>query len=180
MRWIRLSGVLIATLGLSNESQGSVLDLLEGLGTLGDAKSCGCAASCHPQCCRPTISRPCDRIVHTYQRQISHRHTPCCKSRCCASAPECCIPVSECCHQAPLVGTYHSECNSQKCPICISTCFTPPTQWCFCQARKCCPPEVKVSCCQPCETVLYTPPPSHKPQAPPMCCCKVNCCNSGH
>ncbi len=180
MRWIRLCGVVIATLGFSNESQGSGFDLLEGLGTFGDAKSCSCASSCQPQCCQPTITRPCDVQVHTYQRRISHIKTPCCKSPCCAPAPKCCTPVSQCSHQAPLVGTYHSKCNSQKCPICISTCFTPPTQWCFCPPQKCCPPEVKVSCCQPCETVLHTPPPSHKPQAPPMCRCKTDCCNSGH
>jgi hypothetical protein len=45
---------------------------------LAAAKSCDCAPSCQPDCCRPTIVKPCCPNVYTYQRQRSCLKPPCC------------------------------------------------------------------------------------------------------
>ena len=55
-------------------------------------KGCGCAEDCQPECCKPTIARPCCPSVHTYQRACSTIKPPCCDSSCAPSG--CCAPAA--------------------------------------------------------------------------------------
>ncbi|MBX3449606.1 MAG: HEAT repeat domain-containing protein [Planctomycetaceae bacterium] len=70
-------------------------------GGCGASKSCGCASTCQPECCKPVIVRPCGTTVHTYQRKCSTIKPPCCDT-CCPSngcAPACAAPAA--CAPAP-------------------------------------------------------------------------------
>lgn len=112
MKWIRFCSAIVATLGLTAVAQADILELFEGLDSLGAGKRCGCASSCQPECCKQTIPRPCNVKVHTYQRQVSTKHKPCCKPRCCAPAPKCCKPAPKC--NAPKPTCCAKKCCGQK------------------------------------------------------------------
>jgi hypothetical protein len=147
MKWLSFSSAVITMLCLTAPANADVLNLF---GERGGGKSCGCAKSCQPECCRPCAHGA------TCQQTIPCQSVSCCKPQC--SAP---------CAPAP-------------CCVYISTCFTPPTPVCVCPPRKCCPPEIIVETCCSCPPVIRTPPPCHKPEAPPMptCdCCDVGCSN---
>lgn len=59
-----------------------------------DSKACGCDSSCQPNCCKPTITRPCNANVHTYQRKCSDIKPPCCDT--CNAPSTCCAPGNAC------------------------------------------------------------------------------------
>jgi len=106
--------------------------------------------------CQPDCCQPCAK-ASSCRQTISCQSVSCCKPQCCTS------------------------CSPEPCCVYISTCFTPPTPVCICPPRKCCPPEIIVeTCC--CPPVIHTPPPCHRPEAPPMpceCCESTSCCDVG-
>ena len=119
MKWLRTFSAAIALVGLS----ASVDAGLFGLG--GGDKGCGCAEDCQPECCKPTIARPCSTSVHTYQRKCSDIKPPCCDS--CGAPADCCAPA-ECSEDTGCAPEDCSEnacctpgdCASEEC--CESTC----------------------------------------------------------
>jgi len=128
MKWIRFASAIVVTLSLTTVAQANILGLFNGCG-----KSCGCATSCQPKCCKPTITRPCETTVHTYQRQISDKKKPCCKPKCCQPAPKCCQPAPKCWQPTSFL------------PISRPTSFMQVTSSNCCQPKKCCAPK---NCCQ--------------------------------
>ena len=137
MNWLRMFSAGIALFGLT----ASIDAGLFGLG--GGDKGCGCAEDCQPECCKPTIARPCCTKVYTYQRKCSDIKPPCCDS--CCAPDECCAP-NECCENtccAPAECCENSCCAPAEC--CESTCCAPAE----CCEPSCCAPEecCESSCC---------------------------------
>ncbi|MCA9116285.1 MAG: HEAT repeat domain-containing protein [Planctomycetaceae bacterium] len=148
--------------------------LLCGSGS-GGCKSCECAPTCQPTCCapvivKPTIERPCDTTVHTYQRKVSCLKPPCCETscapKCCAPAPVCEAPCAPACGPAPcaqkkcLLGggggfslfscfkgksCGSSACGAPACQTCAPACQSCNT----CEAAPVC--DVKICDADPCE-----------------------------
>lgn len=58
----------------------------------GGIKGTGCAESCQPQSCKPTITRPCHTTVHNYQRRCANVKPICGSGGC--GADNCCAPTS--------------------------------------------------------------------------------------
>ena len=88
MKWIRFCSAVVALIGLNSSVDAGLFDHHDDCGA---AKSCGCASDCQPQCCKPTITRPCKTSVHTYQRKCSDIKPPCCDS--CTAPASCCAPA---------------------------------------------------------------------------------------
>src|SRR3954447_20151058 len=119
MKWLKLCSVVVTTFSLTTAAQAGMHDLFNGWRHDGCAKSCGCASSCQPCCCKPVIVRPCCPTVHQYQRQCSCLKPPCC-NRCC-EAPKCCAPA-KCCEAPKCCAPAAHCCPAPKC----------------CEAPKCC------------------------------------------
>jgi hypothetical protein len=150
MKWIRMFSAAITLFGLT----ASVDAGLFGLG--GCDKGCGCAEDCQPECCKPTISRPCCANVYTYQRKCSDIKPPCCDS--CCAPNECCAPANSC-------G------NNGGSGCCENTCCAPAGDCCgdnACCENTCCAPAGDNACC---ENIC----------AAPAACCGTdsNCCGEG-
>lgn len=140
MKWLRLLAVVAATIGSNTVAQAGITETL-GLGD-GCCKSCGTAPSCQPQCCQPTITRPCENTVHTYQRKISTLKPPCCNK--CNAPKKCCSPCgnkSASYSPAPIqaVSSSNSCCQPKSCCPQKKTC---------CPKQNCCK---KQCCADPCE-----------------------------
>lgn len=101
MRWIKFCGAVLTTLSMTTLANAGLFNL----GGCGAAKSCGCAPTHQPACCKPVIVKPCHRTVHNYQRQCVGIKPLCCDncapSSCCAPAPAACAPAPACCAPAP-------------------------------------------------------------------------------
>ena len=117
MKWIRMFSAVMALSGIMASAQA-------GLFGSGGCKSCGCAEDCQPACCKPTIARPCNRNVYTYQRKCSDIKPPCCDSCC---APEsCCAPANVCGGDACGNGCDPSCCAPAACGNgCDPSCCAP-------------------------------------------------------
>ncbi len=200
MKWFNLCSAVVMTFGLTTASQASLFDLF-GHGSKGSCKSCACAPTCQPQCCEPvccepappTIERPCDTKVHTYQRQISTLQEPCCetacepccKPQCCEPAPccqPCCAPKKKCLLGGLFGGCHKKQncCEPTCCPQpCAQPCPQPCAQPC---AQPCCAPKKKCflgglfggchkkqNCCQ----TQCCPQTCQQP-----CCEEVRCCDA--
>lgn len=146
MKWIRFCSVVVASLSLTTVAQAGLFSF----SGHGDSKCCGCASTCQPQCCKPTIKRPCCPTVHTYQRKISTLKPPCCDT--------CCAPKA-CCKPA---------CGPKPCATAAPCCKPAPVKCCTPAPVKCCAPKApcgtnacasKSSCCQ-------------------KSCCQTKCCNA--
>lgn len=136
MNWIRFYSAIIATLGLTTVAQANILDLFDGSG-----KSCGCASSCQPESCKPTITRPCETTVHTYQRQVTDKKPPCCKQqcapqKCCRPAPKCCEPAPKCVKPAPRCCEPTSQVPAK--PVSHDCCQPRQRDCCQPRQRDCC------------------------------------------
>lgn len=136
MKWLRMLSAVLMLSGLTASVDADLLNLG------GCDKGCGCAEDCQPECCKPTISRPCCDNVYTYQRKCSDIKPPCCDSDCasedgcapndcrenaCAAPDECCEiernncgegcddPCSEddCCEIAQLIYTSMTACYAK-------------------------------------------------------------------
>jgi hypothetical protein len=91
MRWIKFCGAVLAAMSMANLADAGFCGLTGGCGS---AKSCGCAATTQPACCKPVIVRPCGPTIHTYQRRCSDIKPPCCDScapnGCCSNSGNAC------------------------------------------------------------------------------------------
>lgn len=153
MNWIRTLTAVVATVGLSAVAQAGIFDL----GALGAGKSCGCASTEQPACCKPTITRPCEPTVHTYQRQISKLKKPCCKPKCCDTAPKsCCAPAAKACC-APAAKCAPKACAAPAAKCAPKACAAPAAK---CAPKACCAPAAKTCC------------------APAQKCCPTRCCDA--
>ena len=182
MKWFRLFTAVVAILGTSAVAQAGILDLLSG--QCGAEKSCGCASSCQPECCKPTITRPCDTSVHTYQRKCSTIKPPCCSS-CCGKAPSCCAPAKpKCCAPAANACGKGPNCAKPAANACgkAPTCCKPAANACG-KAPSCCKPSANAcgkapTCCKPSANACGKAPSCCKPAA--KCCdAKAGCCDNG-
>lgn len=192
MKWFRFASAVVATLGLSTAAHAGLLDLF---GNHGSSKSCGCAPCSQPQCCKPTIKRPCCPTVHTYQRKISDKKPPCCNmgcapKGCCPKAAKCAAPAASCCPKATCAAP------AAKCAAPAANCCPKPMPSCAAPAAKCAAPAPK--CAAPAAKCAAPAPscaaPAAKCCAPmakgcaPMgkgccqnkggCCPQKKCCNA--
>lgn len=165
MKWIRFCSAVVATIGLTTAVQASTMTLSHGGTCAGAAKSCGCAPSCQPVCCKPTIEIPCEPNVFTYQRQKSCLKPPVCHTCpapvCCA--PTCCAPKKSCClggGKSCLSGLFggHKGCGLLGCK----------KQGCCAPAAPCC--EAAPVCAAPAPTCNTCAAPA------PTCCEATPCC----
>src|SRR2546426_8812029 len=121
MNWIKTLTAVVATLGLGSVAQAGLFD-----SCCGTAKSCGCASTCQPACCKPVIARPCAPSVHTYQRACSTLTAPCCKPSCCGlSSSGCCKKAGEAscaapCGAANACGNGAPQCAAPCAPQCAA------------------------------------------------------------
>lgn len=137
MKWLNVCGAVLATFSMTAMADAGLLGGLRG-GHCGSAKSCGCASTCQPACCKPVIVKPCCPTVHTYQRRCSDIKPPCCDhccpTSCCAPAAKCC-PTNNCC-PAPAVCAAPAANNC--CPAPAACCPTPCAPACA-APMTCCP-----------------------------------------
>lgn len=125
MKWIRLCTAVVAMMGLCATSNVADAGLLDDLVNWGSAKDCGCAPTYEPECCKPTITKPCEPKVHSYQRG-----KPACKPPECG---KCAAPKHAC---AP-------KCKKPAKPKCkmpaAPKCKRPAAPKCHKPAKKCAP-----------------------------------------
>lgn len=167
MRWIKFCGAVLTTLSMTTLANAGLLNL----GGCGAAKSCGCAPTHQPACCKPVIVKPCHRTVHNYQRQCVGIKPlcadNCAPSSCCAPAPAACAPAPAACAPAPAC------CAPAPKPACCAPAPAAAAPACCAPAPAaaapaCCAPAPKPACCAP------APAP-----AAPACCApapKPACC----
>lgn len=197
MKWISLLSAFVVALGMNAVAQADLFDLSLNRGA---AKSCECASTCQPECCRPTITKPCEPNVYTYQRQCSSIKPPCCgdcapacckplrrlrrwmKRSCCSTNSDCCTnnnncaPKNNCCTPAPK----NNCCPAPKacCAPAPKAC-TPAPKACCAPAPKACTPAPKACCVPaPAPKACCTPAPKACTPAPKACCAPApkNCC----
>src|SRR5579864_8410056 len=70
MKWNNLYGAVVAMLGMVATADAGPI-LLTSYNCDGAEKSCGCAPTCQPQCCRPVICKPCCPKIYNYQRSCA-------------------------------------------------------------------------------------------------------------
>ncbi|MFT5093887.1 MAG: hypothetical protein ACI93T_002717, partial [Porticoccaceae bacterium] len=118
MKWIQSLTAVVALLGMNaSVDAGLFSSMFGGGGKCGAAKSCGCAPTCQPRCCKPTIARPCCGTTFEYQRKVSTQQAPCCKpGNCCPAKPSCCAPAASAC--GPKCGTNGGACAPVGGPQC--------------------------------------------------------------
>lgn len=166
MKWISLFSAFVVALGMNAVAQADLFDLSLNCGA---AKSCECASTCQPECCKPTITKPCEPNVYTYQRQCSNIKPPCC----CESAPTCCKPLHK-----KLRGWFKRNCCSTDsctqdncCAPAPKACCAPAPKACAAPAPKaCCAPAPK-ACCAPAPKACCAPAPKACAAPAPKACC---------
>jgi len=157
MKWFRFCSAVVALLSMTAGAQAGILNL-SNLNLGGCAKSCGCASDCQPTCCKPTITRPCDVTVHTYQRKCSDIKPPCCNT--------CDAPNSRC---AP------SKCCTTKCaPKCAAPAKCAPKCAPKCAAPAKCAPKCAPKCAAPAK--CCTTGACGKGGCATDDCCGTKCC----
>lgn len=158
MKWISLLSAFVVALGMNAVAQADLFDLSRNCGA---AKSCECASTCQPECCKPTITKPCEPNVYTYQRQCSSIKPPCCGE----TAPACCKPArrlrgwfkKRCCNSGSDCNTCNTGCNTGN------GCCTPAPKACAAPAPKACAAPAPKACCAPAPKACAAP-------APKACC----------
>ena len=176
MKLFRMCAAAVAALmmSISAADAGGLLSHFK-LGGCGAEKSCGCAETCQPTCCKPTIARPCCTNTYVYQRQCSNIKPPCCDTccpdtGCCpadacgdnACAPECCAPAACCAPEAcaPTACCAPADsCSPDCCCPAPADCCAPAA---CCAPADCCAP---AACCAPAECCV-----------PADCCAPAECC----
>lgn len=177
MKWFRVTSAVIATLGLTTAAHAGLLDLF---GSHGSSKSCGCVPSCQPQCCKPTIVKPCCPNIYTYQRKLSCLKPPCC-DRCCAPKG-CCQPMGKCCvNPQQCAPTCAAPANCA--PAAPANCAPAPACAAPAPAPANCAPACPPTCAAPAKCAPACAPATCAPACQPTCaapvanCCpKQNCC----
>lgn len=125
-KWIRVCSAVVALVGLSGTADAGLFGFGGHNDDCGAAKSCGCSSDCQPDCCKPTITRPCHTNTYTYQRKCSDIKPPCCDS--CGAPATCCAPAAACC--APDASACNVPCGDNACgnggngcaPACAAPC----------------------------------------------------------
>lgn len=143
MKWTRIAAAMVATLSLTSAAHAGLLDLFK---KSGSSKCCDYAPSCQPQCCAPTITKPCCPTVHTYQRKVSKLKPPCCDT---CAAPGGCCPTGRGKCAAPC-GPVGGKCAAPCGPVARGKCCPPKGRCaapCGPVAKDCCPQ--KGRCCAP-------------------------------
>lgn len=135
MKWIRFCSAVVALVGLSGTADAGLFGFLNKHDDCGASKSCGCASDCQPTCCKPTIVRPCETSVHTYQRRCSDIKPPCCDT-CCPSS--CCAPAEAACC-APAATSCAPSCAPAP-TSCAPSCAPAAPECCAPAAPECCAP----------------------------------------
>lgn len=181
MKWTTLYSAVVAMVGMVGTANAGSIVLTSG-SCCGAEKSCGCAPSCQPQCCRPVIYKPCCPNVHNYQRTCAKPQGCCNTAPASTCAPKCCAPAPapapvSCAAPAPAPATCAAPC-APRCapapaPTCApapATCAAPAPATCAAPcAPKCAPAPAPVSCAAPCAP------------AAPKCCdtpSQARCCNA--
>jgi len=168
MKWFRVTSAVIATLGLTTAAHAGLLDLF---GKHGSSKSCGCAPCYQPQCCKPTIVKPCCPNIYTYQRKLSCLKPPCCDRGC---APRGCCPQAgngcvqpQCAAPTGCAPAAPAQCAPAAAPACAA-----PTQ-CAPAAPAQCAPAAAPTCAAPAQCAPAQCAPA---AAPAQCCPQQGCC----
>ena len=166
MKWIRTVAAIMVTVGMSASSQAGLFSFG---GNCGAEKSCGCAPTCQPRCCKPTIQRPCQGKSFTYQRACSTLVNPCCKPSCSAGS-NCCPPSC-----APACGPKCADCAVPCAPACgpngaCGPVCAPKCSSCAAPCAPACGPQAKC-CAAPCG-INGVCAPACGPNGP---CCAVPC-----
>ncbi|WP_437206708.1 HEAT repeat domain-containing protein [Planctomicrobium sp. SH664] len=89
MKSMKTFVAVAALVALSTNAQAGLFGHLKGCGA---SKCCDCAPTFQPECCKPTIVRPCHRNVYNYQRSCA-KPLGCCDNAC----DNGCGPVSNGC-----------------------------------------------------------------------------------
>lgn len=164
--WIKLSGALLAAMSMVSLADAGLFSSKMGCG---DAKSCGCASTCQPACCKPVIVKPCAPNVYTYQRKCSDIKPPCCDS-CCPPA-SCCAPAATCAPAAAPACAAPAACAPAACaPACAApaaTCAPAAAPACAAPAA-CAPAACAPACAAPaaCAPACAAPAAACAPAAP--------------
>ena len=175
MKWTKLYGAVVAMLGMVGSAQAGAI-VLTSHSCCGAEKSCGCAPSCQPQCCRPVICKPECPNIYNYQRT-------CAKPQCCCPAPTCapkCAAPANCAAPAacaPAPANCAAPCGPAACgpancaAPCAPKCAAPATC-----AAPCAP--APANCAAPCGPAAASCAAPCGP-APAKCCdngCQKQCC----
>ena len=170
MKWISLLSAFVVALGMNAVAQADLFDLSLNCGA---AKSCECASTCQPECCKPTITKPCEPNVYTYQRQCSNIKPPCCGE----TAPPCCKPARKlrgwfkrrCCNTDSSCDTGNCNTGNKCCAPAPKACCAPAPKACAPAPKACCAPAPKA--CAPAARTCAAP-------AADTCCNEEPCCNA--
>ena len=135
MKWIRFCSAVVALVGLNGTANAGLFGNSD---CCGAAKSCASASNCQPECCRPTITRPCHTNVHTYQRKCSELKPPTCDT--CTAPKSCCAPAAKKC-DAPA--------DKKCCAPAAKKCDAPADKKCCAPAAKKCDAPADKQCCAP-------------------------------
>src|SRR5258708_32421415 len=105
MKWNTLYGAVVAMLGMVATAEAGPI-VLASHSCCGAEKSCGCAPTCQPQCCRPVICKPTCPKIYNYQRSCAKpmccTAAPSCAPKCAAPAPANCAAPAACAPPAPV------------------------------------------------------------------------------
>lgn len=178
MNRIRVFATMLLTLGSGITAQAGPFGLLGN--SCGASKCCGCASSCQPQCCKPTITRPCDVKVHTYQRACSTIKPPCCNTGCCPqqgcapAASNCCAPAPQACAPAPAACAAPAP---QACAPAPAACAAPAPAVCAAPAPAACAAPAPAACAAPAPAACGVPAAAGC--AAPLAGCGPQGCNVG-
>lgn len=166
MKWTNLYGAVVAMLGMVASANAGPI-MLASHSCCGAEKSCGCAPSCQPQCCRPVICKPTCPNIYNYQRT-------CAKPMCCNAAPSCAPKCA-----APAAAPAPVSCAAPA----PAACAAPAPVTCAAPAPARCAP-APVTCAAPAPACAAPAPVSCAAPAPaPAKCCDVpsaaKCCDNG-
>ena len=132
MKWIRFCSAVVALVGLNGTANAGLFGNSD---CCGAAKSCASASDCQPECCRPTISRPCHTNVHTYQRKCSELKPPTCDK--CTAPKSCCAPAAKTC-DAPAAKKCDAPAAKKCCAPAAKKCDAPAACGSECCEKRCC------------------------------------------
>lgn len=184
MRWIKFCGTMLATMSMASMAQAGLFGHGGGCGSV---KSCGCASTCQPACCKPVIVKPCCPNVYTYQRRLSDIKPPCCDTcapaTCCAPAalaPACAAPAA--CAPAPAACAPACAAPAACAPApaaCAPACAAPAPAVCAPAAAPACAAPAPAVCAPACAAPAACAPACAAP-APTSCATGCGYSNSRH
>lgn len=120
----------------------------------GASKCCDCAPTFQPDCCRPTITRPCCKNVYNYQRSCA-KPMNCCDG----CGPSSCCPAGNGCNNgcAPAcTAPCGNGCNNGCAPACAAPCGNGCNNACAAPCGNNCAPACAAPCGNGCAPVCST------------------------